>query len=186
MIRLLYRRSRLFRLLREKYSSLFTYTLMLFRVYYLAIADRLVEKGLLCNREDIYYLYDQEIRAFVAGESAGKEFTSLVDSRKEEIARCADAVLPDVIFGDNPPPINIQTSQRLTGTPTSRGYHIGRTKRVQGLGDFHKLGHGDVLVIPYSDMAWYRFSPKRERSSPNQAACFLTARLSPTNIISRR
>jgi pyruvate,water dikinase len=25
---------------------------------------------------------------------------------------------------------------------------------VTGLGDFHKLNHGDVLIIPFSDVSW--------------------------------
>jgi pyruvate,water dikinase len=154
ILKTFYHRSRHFRLFREMYSSLYSYTLMLFRAYYVAIGDRLVERGLLHSREDIYYLYDKEVRAFVAGENSGAKFKDLVSQRKQEMARCEHAILPQVIYGNEPPPIVVQSDKKLTGTPTSRGYYTGKTNIVRGINDFKKLTQGDVLVIPYSDVGW--------------------------------
>lgn len=154
MLKTFYHRARQFLLLREQYSSLYTYTLMLFRVYYIALGDRFVERGVLDSREDIYYLYDQEIREVVGGESSGKDFRDLVFQRKQEMKHCEHAILPDVIYGDTPPPVVIHSEKKLKGTPTSRGYYTGKTKVVRGIKDFKKLEQGDVLVIPYSDVGW--------------------------------
>jgi pyruvate,water dikinase len=154
MLKTFYHRARQFRLFREKYSSLYTYSLMLFRVYYIALGDRLVDRRLLDSREDIYYLYDQEIRAYVAEENSGKYFKDLVAKRKQEMERCEPAILPEIIYGNTPPPVVVHSDKKLTGTPTSRGYFTGKTKVVRGIGDFNKLAHGDVLVIPYSDVGW--------------------------------
>jgi pyruvate,water dikinase len=154
IIKKFYNRARQFYLLREKYSSLYTYTLMLFRVYYLAIADKLLEIGLLEIRGDIYFLYDEEIRSYIIGDNSGTEFKRLVEQRKNDLENCKDAITPDIIFGDTPPPVVVQPKLKLTGTPTSRGYYTGKAKIVCGLGDFHKLVEGDVLVIPHSDVGW--------------------------------
>jgi pyruvate,water dikinase len=154
MLKVFYDRARQFYLFREKYSSLYTYTLMLFRVYYLALGDRMVAKGLLDSREDIYFLYDQEIRDYIEGKNSGEEFKTLIQQRKDEMERCADAVAPEIIFGDTPPPVVVKPELKLAGTPTSRGYYTGKTKVVRGIGDFQKLDQGDVLVIPYSDVGW--------------------------------
>jgi pyruvate,water dikinase len=151
---LIYRRARQFRLLREKHSSLYTYTLMLFRVYYLALGDRLVQRGVLDDREDIYYLYDNEIRALVAGQTGGEAFREVAAQRKAEMEQYREIVLPDVIYGDVPPPIISTSIKELSGTPTSRGYYTGKVKVVRGVSDFPKLVQGDVLVIPYSDVGW--------------------------------
>ena len=154
MLETFYHRARQFRLFREMYSSLYTYTLMLFRVYYVAIGDRLVERGMLDSREDIYYLYDEEVRAFATGKASGADFKDLVSERKQKMERCEHAILPQVIYGNEPPPIVIQSDKKLAGTPTARGYYTGTTKVVRGINDFKKLVQGDVLVIPYSDVGW--------------------------------
>jgi pyruvate,water dikinase len=154
MLKTFYDRSRQFILLREMYSSLFTYTLMLFRVYYIALGDRLVDRDLLVSREDIYFLYDHEIRSYVDGYSNGGDFANHVKQRKQDMDRCKDAILPEVIYGNVPPPVVTQTDHKLVGTPTSRGYYTGKTKIVRGIGEFKKLEQGDVLVIPYSDVGW--------------------------------
>jgi phosphohistidine swiveling domain-containing protein len=154
MIKTFYKRARQFRLFRERYSSLYTYSLMLFRIYYLAIADRLLDNGILSAREDIYYLHDQEIQDYMHGKNNGDEFRTLIQQRMEEMQHCKDALAPEVIYGDSPPPVVIRPDRKLSGTPTSRGYYTGKTKVVRGITDFHKVSHGDVLVIPYSEVGW--------------------------------
>lgn len=154
ILKVFYNRARHFYLLREKYSSLYTYTLMLFRVYYLALGEWMVTRGVLDTCDDVYYLYDAEIRDYVAGKEKGASFKSLVRKRKEEIERCRDAITPEIIYGDMPPPVIVQQDRKLSGTPTSRGYYTGSTKLVCGISDFHKVNKGDVLVIPHSDVGW--------------------------------
>ncbi len=98
---------------------------MLARVYYLALADRMVEKGVLIGRDDIFYLYDSEIRAYIRGETAGDEIQNLPSQRKQEMERCKEAILPEVIFGDEIPLIIASCADKLSGTPTSKGYYMG-------------------------------------------------------------
>jgi len=154
ILSLLYQRARQFRLYREMHSSLFTYTLMLFRGYYLALGDRLVKRGLLTSRQDIFFLYDDEIRCLIAGQVSGEDFGERVVQRQAEMEAYRDVLLPEVIYGDAPPPIIAASNEKLTGTPTSRGYHTGKVKVVRSISDFPKLDEGDVLVIPYSDVGW--------------------------------
>lgn len=154
LFRIFYKRARLFYVFREKYSSLYTYTLMLFRVYFLAISDRMVAQGLLDSREDIYFLQEEEILNYIRDDNTGKQLKQRIQLRREEMDHCKDAIIPEIIFGDTPPPVIRKSEQKLVGTPTSRGYYTGKTKVIRGIGDFHKLNHGDVLVIPYSDVGW--------------------------------
>jgi pyruvate,water dikinase len=154
ILKVFYNRTRQFYLLREQYSSLYTYTLMLFRVYYLALGDWMVARGLLDANEDVYYLYDEEIRKYIEGKEKGTTFKTLVQKRKEEIEHCRDAITPEIIYGDKPPPVIVHQDRKLSGTPTSRGYYTGNTKLVCGISDFQKVDKGDVLVIPHSDVGW--------------------------------
>ncbi|MBP1704116.1 MAG: phosphoenolpyruvate synthase/pyruvate phosphate dikinase, partial [Chloroflexi bacterium] len=106
------------------------------------------------DREDIYYLYDHEVRSFVAGQTRGEAFREVAAQRKAEMEHYREIVLPEVIYGDVPPPIISTAIEKLSGTPTSRGYYTGKVKVVRGVSDFPKLAQGDVLVIPYSDVGW--------------------------------
>lgn len=152
--RLMYNRARQFRLYRERFSSLYTYTIQLFRVYYLALGHCFMQRGVLEACEDILFLYDEEIRACVSGQLSGEDFAALAAQRKQEMEDCKDAVMPEVIFGDQPPPIIPKVADKLNGIATSRGYYTGKVKVIRGLHDFKILDKGDVLVIPFSDVSW--------------------------------
>ncbi len=153
-LKLFYQRSRKFRLYREMSSSLYTYTLMLARAYYLRIADKLVARGVLAEREGIFYLYEPEIRSYLAGDLSVEQILKLTEQRKTDMEHCREAILPEVIFSEEVPLVVAKPTDKLYGTPTSRGYYTGPVRIVQGIQDFHKLTQGDVLVIPYSDAGW--------------------------------
>jgi phosphohistidine swiveling domain-containing protein len=154
MLKTFYKRARKFRLYRDQSSSLFSYSLMLFRAYYLAIGRRWVEEGLLKEPVDILFLFDEEVRDKIAGKTDGKDFAVLVEQRKKEMELAKDAQLPSVIFGEEVPLMYATAADKLTGTPTSKGYFTGPVRVVRSLEDFHKPRPGDVLVIPYSDVSW--------------------------------
>jgi pyruvate,water dikinase len=154
MLRTFYTRARKFRLYRDKVSTLFSYSLMLFRSHYLAIGSRWVSEGLLCEPTDILFLYDDEVRNKISGKIDGSDFSALVAQRKQEMELAKDAVLPPVIFGDQVPLMYATSADKLSGTPTSKGYYTGPVRVVRSLEDFQKPRPGDVLVIPYSDVSW--------------------------------
>jgi phosphoenolpyruvate synthase/pyruvate phosphate dikinase len=153
-LRFVYQRARRFRLYREMYSSLYTYTLMLLRDHFHVLGEHLVAAGLLSGWEDIFYLYRDELRSWSSGRAGGEDFPTLVEKRKAEMKQSRNALVPDVIHGDAIPPLIPANADKLEGIPTSGGYYTGRVKVVRGLSDFPKLEPGDVLVIPYSDVGW--------------------------------
>ena len=77
-----------------------------------------------------------------------------ITQRKQEMEDTKNIILPTVIYGETPPPIELPNSKKITGTPTSSGYCDGLVKKVWGLQDFEKLEDGDILVIPFSDVSW--------------------------------
>lgn len=153
-IRRLYRRACAFADLREKASSLYTYGYGLFRPCFLRMADLLIGRGLLGEREDIFYLYRDEVRSlFKSSEKFPLE--DRIRERRAEMDRFAGIPLPETIFGTEQPPIpEEEASDTLWGIPTSLGVHTGPARVMNGLADFEKLEDGDVLVIPYSDIGW--------------------------------
>ncbi len=153
-LRLWYRRARQFRYLREAFSAVYTQGLGLIRATFLGLGDSFASRGILNERDDIFYLYEGEIRRCVAGDLTGDAFPALVARRKAEMALSRNAELPAVIYGDEPPPLLPRARQTLRGTATSPGYYTGTVRVVRGLSEFRKLTVGDVLVVPYSDVAW--------------------------------
>jgi pyruvate,water dikinase len=81
---------------------------------------------------------------------------ALVALRRAEIAAAVDLVVPEIVYGDAFVPIRRGEVARATlaGIPTSRGSVRGPARVVRGTADFGRVGAGDVIVIPYSDVAW--------------------------------
>jgi pyruvate,water dikinase len=151
---LFYRRARDFRLLREQISSFYTYGYGLFRYYYLALGEHLVRRGLLDDSQDVFFLHDSEIRDLATNENTKIDARTIVSKHKQDIKRFEQVALPSVIYGDEPPPVEDPSQDKLVGVPTSIGHYTGRVVVVRGLKDFNKVEQGDVLVIPYSDVGW--------------------------------
>lgn len=155
----IYQQARRFRLYREAVSFSYTYGYGLFRVYFLALGSRLQQRGLLASAGDIFYLSWDEVRTLVEEPSTWKaEFpaSELIRSRREDMQQSAGLLLPEVIYGDQLPPLEAPgpQSRTLTGIPSSRGYYRGAVRVIRQAADFDKLQRGEVLVIPYSDVSW--------------------------------
>jgi len=78
----------------------------------------------------------------------------IIDDRKQQIELVKDVTLPELIFGNQQPPIINEELQEYRGIPTSLGTYTGEARVLMGLSEFEKLKHGDILIIPYSDVGW--------------------------------
>ncbi len=154
LLRRFYQRAKEYLLWREKVSSLFSYSVMLFRAYYLAIGENWVEKGYIKDAEEILYLYDDEVRAAIKGEANWSDLQTNIGDRKKEMQDSKEAVLPEVIMGEEMPLVVFPATGKLIGTPSSKGYYSGPVCVIKGVDEFHKLKPGDVMVIPFSDVSW--------------------------------
>jgi phosphohistidine swiveling domain-containing protein len=148
----IYRRTSRFAVDREAISSLYTYGYGHFRTCFIRLGQKLVDQGLLSDREDIYYLYWQELTELAAGCIEPQH--DRVARRKREIAEYRDASLPELIFGSTPPPVGKTLPSAMRGIPTSLGLYTGPARILHGIGEYDCLQEGDVLVIPYSDVGW--------------------------------
>jgi len=149
-----YRRARDFRLLREQISASYTFGYGLFRYFYLAIGEHLVKAGILDEPQDVFYLPDSQVRQLATNGQKDINAREIVAKHKTDIKRFKNISLPSVIYGDTPPPIQDSSQEKLVGVPTSIGHYTGKVTVVTGIKDFKKVQHGDVLVIPYSDVGW--------------------------------
>jgi len=153
-LNILYKLARTYRYYREYIGYVYNFGFGLYRNYFLAIADRLLENGILSERDDIFLISREEIIRLINGEIGSNMAMQWITQRKQEMEEFKNIILPTVIYGETPPPIELPNSKKITGTPTSSGYCEGLVKKVWGLQDFEKLEDGDILVIPFSDVSW--------------------------------
>jgi pyruvate,water dikinase len=143
-----------FRLYREKISFLSQWGYDLYRSCFLSLGRIFVRRGFLRSPEDIFYLSFDEVKGVSQKKELVDTYAGAIESRKREMEEYRDITLPSVIYGDQQPPLTVQTFTKLKGIPTSRGQYRGHVKVIKGIKDFHRVDEGDVLVIPYSDVGW--------------------------------
>jgi len=151
-----FRRARQYRFYREAVGFYYTLGYGLFRRLFLELGSRFAGRGLLDDSRDVFYLYWDEVRRIAGSDSAPVDARARIRDRKEEIEAVRDRVLPDVIFGERPPPSEHADSaaHELKGIPTSSGYYQGPACVFEAIADSVHLKPGDVAVIPYSDVSW--------------------------------
>ena len=150
----LFRRAATFRRLRESVSFQYTFGYELVRGTFLALGDRLVARQVLAEADDIFYLTLDEVRAAVR--DGGGEPARIAATRRAEVAAAEDLDLPEVILGDDFVPRHKPAAgaSTLLGVPSSRGTYRGPARVIRSTDEASRLGRGDVLVVPYSDVAW--------------------------------
>jgi rifampicin phosphotransferase len=118
-------------------------------------AVQLVQKGVIREKEDIYYLSFEELREVVR---TNRLDDSIITKRKEEYEVYAKLTPPrvmtsegEVVFGE----YETGTIPRgaLAGIPVSSGTVEGRARVIGSLEDAD-IEEGDILVTPYTDPSW--------------------------------
>jgi len=105
----------------------------------------------------VFLLQRGELADAVGGRLAGDEVRNRISRRRAEMAAAASIALPEPILGDRVP-VMIGSSgasdHELRGLPVSRGVYDGRVAVVRSLDAASSFRDGDVLVVPFSDVAW--------------------------------
>jgi pyruvate,water dikinase len=150
LFRLLWRRSGAFHVYRDAVGDVWARCYGLFRGTFIALGTRLAQRGVLGAADDIFYLELPEVRTLGAG------LPLPAGEPRAEVAEAADLLVPEIVYGDAFVPVRRDQVDRavLTGIPTSRGSTRGPARVIRGAADFGRVKPGDVIVIPYSDVAW--------------------------------
>lgn len=143
---------------RENLKTTWVRCVSALRVIYLAIAENLVEKGLLENRDDIFYLKMTEVSDIIAGNLKRRQFKDWIEERKKEKEKCEHLEVPEVIVG-KPPPVEeleytIVPKDTLEGMGVSYGLVTGRARVVMDPRECSEFKEGEILVAPVTDPGW--------------------------------
>jgi len=149
--------------LRERSSLLLSESSYQMRRIFLAVADHFVARGVLGQRDDIFYLTYDEIRQLVDGKVESKVVQEWVATRRAEMEADAQLELPDVICGNYVPTRPIMPAEDqavLIGISGSSGWAQGYARIVRDPSEAPlTLTRDDVLVVPFTDVGWTPLFP---------------------------
>lgn len=144
--------------LRERTSFLISEDSYHLRRAFLALAGRAVERGLLRNRDDVFYLFLDEVRQLVGGGLSASTIHVRVEQRRAALVADAALELPDTLCGEMVDTTILpacDTQDYLTGIVGSAGVAMGTAHII--LDPAHapvSLSSGAILVVPFTDVSW--------------------------------
>lgn len=121
------------------------------------IGCRLVDKGILNEKTDVYHCAMPEIIDILAGHWDGTGLKILVEDRKRIREEFSELEPPDVIIDEVPQPHAQQLEVHgtvLSGLGVAAGSASGSARLIRHPGEHSKLQTGDVLVAPSTDPGW--------------------------------
>tara|TARA_B100001964_G_scaffold202945_1_gene231623 strand:+ start:6075 stop:8705 length:2631 start_codon:yes stop_codon:yes gene_type:complete len=128
------------------------------RKAYLAIADRLVQSGVLIDPADIWFLSKEEVHDLIQEKLDRVTVLRTITPRKAEYRRHKRTTPPMFIQADN----ELESTDRedetggsvLTGVAASPGKTAGRARVLHSLRALSRIEPGDILVTNSTDPGW--------------------------------
>ena len=124
------------------------------RLIFLEQGRRLREKGLIDDREDIFFLEDTEALDILNGKDAS-DVRTVIAPRKAEFMKYRDRLPPKFLlngvdFDDDP----ISHGDTLIGAASSPGRYQGRVRVIMDVRDLNQVEKGEILVTSNTDPGW--------------------------------
>jgi pyruvate,water dikinase len=121
-----------------------------------AIARKFIQRGLMTDEEDIFFLGSQEVLAVEDGKMSAKEIEVRVRARRRVYERYTHREPPKYIrgwetFDDDQLP---DDGQGLRGTAASSGVVTARARVCRSLDEIGRIEKGDILITIATDPAW--------------------------------
>lgn len=146
--------------LREEMRNAVVRILGSFRTLALETGRHMVRAGLLANENDVFFFDRLELLAWLRGtEDAGRMPLMAIMRKLEHEALAALPDLPQwfVLEGDHilsDEHEEVQEGRTIAGLAGSPGTATGRVAVVRDPSEQHKVGAGDILVAPFTDVGW--------------------------------
>ena len=142
---------------RERVGAVSSQGFHLLRRWAIRCGGDLAESGELDAADDVFLLSLDELRSLADRRLDGDGLRAAVTRRRREMRESEEYSLPETILGDSIPESRAPpTSEEsvFSGLGTSRGTFEGRARAIRSMETFGEFRDGDVLVVPFSDIAW--------------------------------
>ncbi len=144
--------------IRERISLLLSEDAYQMRRLVLAMAEYFTAAGELSERDDIFYLYYDELKALVRGEADVQDLGIAIARRKQEMEEDARIEIEHTVCGEvlqrrrSAPPAG---QEYLSGIGGSSGVARGYAYVVSDPSQVNTaLSKEDILVVPFTDVGW--------------------------------
>lgn len=129
----------------------------------LAVAQRLVERGVLQQPDEVFFLELNELLQVLRGQLSTAQVTTLVARNRRYYRSFANFTIPDEIgqrfsMGAGVASMGVQSQERfaVAGSP---GVASGTARVIANIHDADRLQSGDILVTRCTDPGWtHKFS----------------------------
>jgi pyruvate,water dikinase len=129
-----------------------------FKSSYRHLANLLVNKNLLFDKDHIFFLTHEEIGHLIIDENK-KHWMKLARDRYNLYPEMKKLQFNDLIYGI-PFPVEMDKTEekpvdgKLHGIPVSRGEIISKVRIVNEIADAYKLKKGEIMVAKFTDVGW--------------------------------
>jgi pyruvate,water dikinase len=129
-----------------------------FKKAYQHLAELLISKGLLSDREQIYFLQHGEIGELIKTNDSAY-WIKKADQRRKIYPEMQKLAFPDLCFGLPVPEIedHIADEGGLRGIPVSQGIAKGKVRLVKSMKDAKLLKKDEIMVARFTDIGWTPF-----------------------------
>ena len=143
---------------RENVKSEVIKLVVALRKMLLQLGERLTDKAVLKNQDDVFFLRLEEIEPVVQ-DKADFDIHQVIAARRAEYDRNRLLTPPDIIFGKFDPdkyvPNSVDTDvETLTGLAVSPGVVTGQARVVLRADTDEQVLAGEILVAPFTDPGW--------------------------------
>lgn len=135
------------------------------RMFFLKVGSYLVDKGLIAEKNDIFFLYIDEVKELLMTPMNVKERMKV--RKKQHLDNLNRIPVPFVgnpeklgqsseleqIIGFPQEPVN-KLNQSFKGSAASKGVYMGTVKVIHSQEDFQQINKGDILVTKTTTPPW--------------------------------
>jgi len=148
--------------LREDQRFYWQKTLALQRWIFCLLGRRMDQAGVLRQDEDVFFLTQSEVKAWVNGASGAEQYATLAAARQTEFARlrrefdvAPERAYPPFLRGNEPLAGQAYEGETsFQGRAVSPGLATGRVVILRSPSEFNRVRAGDVLVASGVDPGW--------------------------------
>jgi pyruvate,water dikinase len=136
------------------------------RMALLELGERLVKRGVIAERDDIFFFYEPELMPVLRGVQSF-DILNTISDRKAEYRRNLEIFPPSVVVGrfdpdasQSPDPLtpgtpdSLNPPEILTGLAVSPGIATGPARVIMSYNHDETVLPGEILVAPFTDPGW--------------------------------
>ncbi len=154
----LLKRARLGACVRENLRDDINRRVAIARMALLELGERLVKRGTIAERDDVFFFYEPELMPVLKGIQSF-DIRNTISDRKAEYRRNLKISPPSVVVGrfdldaaQSPDPLN--PPEILTGLAVSPGIATGPARVIMSYNHDETVLPGEILVAPFTDPGW--------------------------------